>query len=103
MEETRYRLSARVSSARPEAIEATLRDFLARTASGATASSVTEIEGEFRVDAELRGGAARDLNRALLSELRRVEKRTRLRAQWTAPDGTTESYFDYVLKKTSTG
>jgi len=45
----------------------------------------------------LEGRSARDLNRAVLSELRRVEKRTRLRAEWTA-GGVTERYFDYVLK-----
>jgi hypothetical protein len=32
--------------------------------------------------------------------LRKVEKRTTLRAEWTSDDGTTERYFDYVLKKT---
>jgi hypothetical protein len=38
----------------------------------------------------------------LLSALRKVEKRTTLRAEWTCGD-TTERYFDYVLKKTIRG
>jgi hypothetical protein len=44
------------------------------------------------------GVEARELNRQLLSAMRRVEKRTRLRATWTF-DGVTEKYFDYVLLK----
>jgi hypothetical protein len=36
----------------------------------------------------------------LLSALRKVEKRTTLRAEWTSEDGNTERFFDYVLKKT---
>jgi hypothetical protein len=39
-----------------------------------------------------------ELNRSLLSALRKVEKRTRLRAEWTSGK-TTERFFDYVSKK----
>jgi len=35
-----------------------------------------------------------------LSALRKVVKRTTLRAEWTSGDGTGERFFDYVLKKT---
>jgi hypothetical protein len=35
----------------------------------------------------------------LLSELRRVEKKTSIRSEWTA-EGTTEKFFDYALKQT---
>jgi hypothetical protein len=42
---------------------------------------------------------ARELNRAFLSALRKVVKRTTLRAEWTSGDNTTERFFDYVLKK----
>jgi hypothetical protein len=55
--------------------------------------------GEFLVDAEIDGENAKELNRSLLSELRRVEKKTRLRAEWTSGD-TTERFFDYVSKGT---
>jgi hypothetical protein len=44
--------------------------------------------------------SARDLNRTFLSALRKVEKRTTLRAEWVSADGTSERFFDYVLKKT---
>lgn len=47
------------------------------------------------------GGSAKELNRTLLSELRRAEKKTRLRAEWASDNGTTQRFFDYVLKKTS--
>jgi hypothetical protein len=29
-----------------------------------------------------------------------LEKRTTLRAEWTSGDDVTETFFDYVLKKT---
>jgi len=55
-------------------------------------------KGEFLIQAEIEGTSAKDLNRSLLSALRRVEKRSRLRAEWSSGN-TTERYFDYVLKK----
>ena len=94
MADMRFRLSARVSSDDLTAAKTVLGKLLPDGA-------VSEAEGGLLVEAELRGATAKDLNRALLSALRRAEKKTRLRAQWTAPDGTTESFFDYVLKKTT--
>jgi hypothetical protein len=61
---------------------------------------VREEQGEFVVSADVEGESAKDLNRAILSTLRRTEKRTRLRAEWTDTDGTTYRFFDYVLKAT---
>jgi len=52
---------------------------------------------ELVVKGEMEGSSARDLNRALLSALRHVERKTRLRAEWTS-EGTTERFFDYVPK-----
>jgi hypothetical protein len=63
--------------------------------------SVREAEGEFIVEAEMEGDSAKELNRLTLSALRRVEKRTRLRSEWTSENGTTQKFFDYVLKKTT--
>jgi len=40
------------------------------------------------------------LNRTFLSALRKVAKKTTLRAEWTSNDGTSERFFDYALKKT---
>lgn len=45
------------------------------------------------------GVSAQDCNRSLLSALRRVERRTRLRAEWTAGN-VIERFFDYVPKGT---
>lgn len=90
----RYSLVARVSTDSPAAIAPVLRALIA-------AGSVTagKEPKEFLVQAEMIGESAKDLNRALLSALRRVEKKTRLRAEWTG-GGVTERFFDYVPKGT---
>ena len=61
--------------------------------------SIRKAGDEFVVEAEMEGANARELNRTFLSALRKVEKRTTLRAEWTSDDNTTERFFDYVLKK----
>jgi hypothetical protein len=63
--------------------------------------SVRKAYDDFVVEAAMEGASARDLNRAFLSALRKVEKRTTLRAEWTYEDGTVEKFFDYALKTTS--
>jgi hypothetical protein len=88
---TRYRLLARVSSENLAGVEAVPRAVLP----GVT---VRQEGNELIVQGEVAGSSAKDLNRSLLSALRRVEKRTRLRAEWTDERGSTERYFDYVLK-----
>jgi len=90
----RFRLTARVSSSSPNAVKPVLEKAVGQ-------GSVKKVNDEFLVEAQMEGESAKDLNRSLLSALRRVEKRTRLRAEWTSVDGTTERYFDYVLKKTT--
>ena len=89
-----FKLTARVSSSSPQAVKPVLQKLV-------TKGSVKEAEGEFLVEADMEGGSAKELNRSLLSELRRAEKKTRLRAEWTSENGTIERFFDYVLKKTS--
>ena len=89
---SRFRLMARVSSSNPDAVGAVLRKMV-------KGGTVRVAEGEFVLEIDIEGGSAKELNRSLLSTLRRVEKRTRLRAEWTSDDGMTERYFDYVLKK----
>ena len=86
----RFALAARVSTESPGAIRRTLRELL-------PGGSVKPAEDGFLVTAVMRGQSARDLNRALLSGLRRIEKRTRLRAEWKS-SGKTERFFDYVPK-----
>ena len=97
MTEKRYSLKARVSTDTPAAV----RPVLARLIAQGTVTA-GEKEGEFQVEAQMEGSSARDLNRYLLSELRRAEKKTRLRAEWTS-EGITERFFDYVPKGAQRG
>jgi hypothetical protein len=83
-----------VSSSNPKAIKPVLEQAI-------TTGSLREAKGEYVIEAEVEGDNAKELNRSLLSTLRRVEKKTRLRAEWTSDDGTTQRFFDYTLKKTT--
>lgn len=87
-----FKVRARVSSANLTGVGQALREVWPGCA-------VREEKGELVVEGRLPGDSAKDLNRNMLSALRRVEKKTRLRAEWTSADGTTERYFDYVMKK----
>jgi hypothetical protein len=91
----RFRLAARVSSDDPDGVRPVLEGIVKK-------GSVKREGEEFVVEAEMEGASAKELNRELLSALKRVEKTTRLRAEWTS-GGVTERYFDYVLKKTVKG
>jgi hypothetical protein len=91
MAESEFHLVADVSSDDLPAIEPVLRQFVSR--------GITTTPGGFHIDTTVTGSSARDLNRSLLSALRRAERRTRLRAEWTG-GGITERYFDYALKGT---
>jgi hypothetical protein len=83
-------LIAKVSSDNPQVIKKTLREFIPD-------GSIKRANQGFLIEATLQGESARDLNRELLSALRHVERKTRLRAEWTS-GGTTERFFDYVSK-----
>lgn len=89
----RLKLKARINRSDAQTIQHAL-DQLSAT------GSVRKAGDEFIVEAEAEGASAKELNRTLLSALRKVEKRTTLRAEWASDDGTSERYFDYVLKKT---
>lgn len=95
MAEKKFLLVARVNTGNPIAINTALTKAVPQ---GVIEQTKTD---EFLVKAEFTGEDARELNRSLLSELRRVEKRTRLRAEWTSGN-TTEKFFDYVPKGKST-
>jgi len=84
-----FRLKGEISSANLSAIQPLLTQI--------TAGQVSATSEGLQVEGAMEGSDARDVNRRLLSALRRVEKRTRLRAEWTA-GGTTYRFFDYVLK-----
>jgi len=86
----RFTLIARVSTEDPQAIKPVLQDLVSER-------SITRTDEGFLIKATMRGEAARELNRTLLSALRRVERKTRLRSEWKS-GGTTERFFDYVPK-----
>jgi len=94
MARRRFALDARIDTDSPGLVRRALRDLL-----GKGALEPGSKPGEFVVRRKMDGESAKDLNRELLSALRRAEKKTRLRAQWTADDGTVYKFFDYVLKK----
>jgi predicted RNA binding protein with dsRBD fold (UPF0201 family) len=86
----RFDLDADVRSTNPEEVLAALRDLFPDAA-------IETTETGLRVRVQIEGESARELNRAVLTALRRVERRTTLRAEWTS--GTTvERFFDYVPK-----
>ncbi len=89
--EPEYQLVADISSDDPSRLGPVIASLITGT--------VTAAGDGFHVEGTARGDSARDLNRALLSALRAVERRTRLRAAWTR-DGVTERFFDYVPKGT---
>jgi hypothetical protein len=91
MTDVTYRLTAQVSSDAPERVRPVLERYVGPR------GVVRPIADGFEVDAEVVGASARDLNRTLLSELRRAEKKTRLRSEWSA-NGWVERFFDYVPK-----
>ncbi len=88
----RLRLEARVSSATPEPVGRFLVERFGERA-------VSRAGDEWTVRAEVEAVGAREANRTLLTELRRIERKTRLRAEWTSR-GRVERFFDYVPKGT---
>jgi hypothetical protein len=91
--QSKFRLCAYVSSNKPSAIKPALERIIVNK------GTIRQTDQGFEVEAELEGESARDLNRTILSELRRVERRTRIHAEWTSGD-ITERFFDYVPKGT---
>jgi hypothetical protein len=88
-----FKLKARVNRSDGRTIRHALEQLSAK-------GSVRKAGDEFVVEALMEEASARDLNRTFLSALRKMEKRTMLRAEWTSGDGTSERFVDYVLKKT---
>jgi hypothetical protein len=89
----RFVLTASVSSDNPSLV----RPVLERALGGR--GEIKSVPGGFEVRGEFEGENARDLNRDLLSQMRRAEKRTRLRSEWSS-GSTAEKFFDYVPKGT---
>jgi hypothetical protein len=84
-----FRLTGNVSSENLDAIRPVLTQLIY--------GDVTATPDGWHVEGVMEGEDARDVNRRLLSALRRVERRTRLRAEWTG-DSVVCRFFDYALK-----
>jgi hypothetical protein len=79
MPHKRFSLLARVRTDNAAAVKPILHTLITK------GSAMRAEDGkEFLVEAEMGGESARHLNRSLLSALRRVERRTRSRAEWTS-------------------
>jgi hypothetical protein len=87
--EQTFHLVADVSSDAPSQLRTALETFVR--------GSVVALDDGYHVEGTVVGESARELNRQLLTALRKVERRTRLRSSWTA-EGVTERFFDYVPK-----
>ena len=90
----KLKLDARVSSDSPAPIGRVLVERFGT-------KSVQREGDDWIVRADVDGADARSANRELLTELRRVEKKTRLRAEWTSGK-IVERFFDYVPKSKGT-
>ena len=91
MPKRKFSLSAKISSDNPSAIKPVLEGLIG------TNGTLNPTSDGFGILASFVGESAKDLNRMLLSEMCRAEKKTRLRAEWTSGD-TVEKFFDYVPK-----
>jgi hypothetical protein len=85
------KLSARISSDSPARIGQFLVERFGK-------AHVKRDEDDWLVDAEVDRTDARAANRELLTELRRIERKTRLRAEWATASGEVQKFFDYVPK-----
>ncbi|MCI4348555.1 MAG: hypothetical protein L3J97_08075 [Thermoplasmata archaeon] len=88
----RFILRARVTTENPSAVRPVLLQLLP-----GGSVTLTGDPKELVIKGERDGTNAGELNRELLSALRRVERRTRLRAEWSS-EGTMERFFDFIPK-----
>ncbi len=91
MPKKKFQLSAKVSSDNPSVIKPVLEHLIGGN------RTINPTSDGFEILANFEGESAKELNRMLLSEMRRAEKKTRLRAEWRSGD-TVEKFFDYVPK-----
>lgn len=85
-----FELNGEVRSQSPNRVHAALKELLPE-------ARIEETELGLSVHAQVPGQSAQELNRTLLSALRKVERRTTVRAEWTS-SGMVERFFDYVFK-----
>ena len=86
----KYTLVADISTEDPKRIEPVLTELVG-------VNAILRTDDGFKVKTTMEGESARELNRLLLSALRRVDNGTILHAEWTR-DGTIERFFGYEAK-----
>ncbi len=87
MSESKFKFAANINTDDPRGIEPVLADLIG-------VDGILRTDYGFRVRSTMQGRDAIELNRKLLSSLRRVELGTTLQSEWTH-DGTTERFIDY--------
>ena len=87
----RFRLSADISTSDPKKIEPVLTKVIG-------VNGIIHTEKGFKVKTTMEGQSATELNLNLLTALRRVEKGTILRAEWSTGKVKTR-FVNYVLKQ----
>lgn len=92
MGQKKFTLGADIGTANQEAVGA----ILIKTVG---VNSMLITDGGFRLKTTMEGETADELNRSLLSTLRRAEKMTTLQAEWTY-DNRTERFVDFVPQGT---
>lgn len=85
-----FKLKARINHSDARTIQKTLDKLAAK-------GDVKKVGNEFAAYVEIEGNSAEELNKVLLSALKSVRKRTKIRAEWTSDDGITQTYFDDLL------
>lgn len=86
-------LSASIKTADMDKIEPVLRALVPE-------ASIKKEGNEFIVNVTLKGDNSRDLNRNILSGMRKVIKKTRMKSEWKS-ENIIEHFFDYGLRKTT--
>ena len=71
-----FKLKARINHSDARTIQKTLDKLAAK-------GDVKKVGNEFAAYVEIEGNSAEELNRVLLSALKSVRKRTKIRAEWT--------------------
>ncbi len=86
----RFKLKVRINGSNDRAIQQALKQL-------GVEGEVKKVRGAFALSAEIEGTSAEELNKSLLSALKTIRKRTKLRAEWISDDGNAQIFFDYLL------
>ncbi len=86
----RFKLIAEISTSDPLMIESVLSRLIG-------VNGMIRTDSGFKIRTTFLGTSAERLNRALLSNLRRVDKNTTMRSEWISSEST-ERFINYVAE-----